>query len=395
MSNNIIAIVVYNRFENIKRWLDIWAKCEVDKPQLVIIHNVDSNEEIELPKDIVYIRRKNIGFDIGAFQDVCKNRLKNFPIFDKILWITDDTFPMASDFWKPFFDGLDKPNVGATCMQISTSVKTHIRTTGFALTKNICNKLKFIVDPIKTKEDCYQFEHKGELNLYNQIKSLGLEVVQVAPNQRSPLWDIGFTKKIDRLKEHFTIFPKKEKVLFICPWYKTFPSIISSLIAQTYDNWELLLIHDGPHNYDLTTLPNDARIKYLATKEHKGDWGHYIRQDQLNKNIDADYVVITNADNYHTPNYIEAMVAGFENGTVATYCSLMVHNYVAYKTIDCRLERGYLDCAGVMVRTHIAKKVGWKDINSHSSDWTYFNDIIKIYGQHSFKKVQGCLLVHN
>jgi hypothetical protein len=89
------------------------------------------------------------------------------------------------------------------------------------------------------------------------------------------------------------------------------------------------------------------------------------------------------------------MLSGFKSGIVATYCSQMIHNYVNYKVIDCRLQRGYLDCSGVMLKLPEAKSVGWNDVNSHSADWFFFEDIIKKYGLKSFAKVDGCLLIHN
>jgi hypothetical protein len=48
-----------------------------------------------------------------------------------------------------------------------------------------------------------------------------------------------------------------------------------------------------------------------------------------------------------------------------------------------------------MLKLAEAKAVGWNDVTSHSADWFFFNDIINRYGQHSFAKVEGCLLIHN
>jgi hypothetical protein len=48
-----------------------------------------------------------------------------------------------------------------------------------------------------------------------------------------------------------------------------------------------------------------------------------------------------------------------------------------------------------MLRTDIAKSVGWNDLESHSADWSFFADVIKRFGVGSFAKVEGCLLVHN
>ena len=37
----IVAIIVYNRYENIQRWIKCWAKCDQTDAQLVVIQNTD------------------------------------------------------------------------------------------------------------------------------------------------------------------------------------------------------------------------------------------------------------------------------------------------------------------------------------------------------------------
>jgi len=48
-----------------------------------------------------------------------------------------------------------------------------------------------------------------------------------------------------------------------------------------------------------------------------------------------------------------------------------------------------------MVKKDIACEIGWTDVDSHSSDFTYFDQIAKKYGPSNFIPVKGCLLVHN
>jgi len=234
---------------------------------------------------------------------------------------------------------------------------------------------------------------------------MGLKVVMPDVPARSPLWDSLFLKNLPRQKEHDQVFPKKNKVVFICPIFDAFPEIISSLICQTHKDWELLLIDDNPaksNNENIIKATGDKRIKYIK-KDRAEKWGHPLRQWALkeikagNLGAGADYIVITNGDNYHIPSYCELMLKGFEkdNNIVATYCTSMVHSYIQHGVIPCRPERGYIDCAGVMVRKFAACEIGWRDVDSHSADWTYFDDIIKKYGRNNFVPVPGCLLVHN
>jgi hypothetical protein len=215
----------------------------------------------------------------------------------------------------------------------------------------------------------------------------------------------------NRWDDHYIEFPKRN-VLFIATIYNSYPQIISSLICQTMSNWELLLIHDGKNNTNLKQIVqgfNDKRISYVEYPDRINDYGHTLRKWALNeikdKKIDtkADYIVITNADNYYVPVFVENMTKDFYNpNIVATYCSGMVHSYKTPQTegdhefgiIKTKLELGYIDCGGVMVRKEEACEVGWRSLEIYS-DWTYIEDIVKKYGCDKLKMVLGCLFVHN
>jgi hypothetical protein len=405
----IVAVIVYNRLENLKRWLKCWEKCD-QSAELIIIHNDDGQGEKfkELCQDagVKYIRRTNIGFDIGAYQDVCKERLKGFPNhWDYLLWVTDDTLPMQTDFVKPFIDKLQNPQTALSCMQISKSNPGniwHVRTTGFCISKETSLKLTFPADPVRTKHECYVFEHRGgKKTLCEQIRTMGLDVVQVAPNDTSPLWDTGYWKRLNREDEHETVFPsgkkKGDKVTFICTIYNTYPQIISSLILQTHQNWELILIHDGPNETGIKDQINDERITFIETKERKGNYGHHLRQWALNEFELGDYVTVTNGDNYYVPVFIDYMLKGFKKShtAVATYCTETIHSYKAWQVLPAKMEKGFLDCGAVMIKSNIAKEIGWRDITDHSADWIYFQDIASKYSWRNFIPVRGCLFVHN
>ena len=393
-----IVLIVFNRVENIKLWLDCWEQCE-QLGELIVIHNYDGSDAIkELCGNIKYIRRENVGLDIGAFQDVVKGKI-DIGEWDKILWITDDTIPMRKDFITPYLTKL-VDNVGVVCTDLSPYVKTHIRTTGFMIKREVAEKLTFPADPITTKEECYQFEHRSKNAFLEQIIRMKLKVLQVDKRENAPLWDTGYKRKLNRGNEHLNIFRKKNKVGIICLCYNKYPQIISSMICQTYPDWEMVIIHDGPDKTGVKNYITDPRIR-LIERDKTGNYGHAHRQWAL-ENIDelipdCDYVVITNADNYHVPSYLEYMVRGFVQNplSVAVYCSDMLHNYIHWAVIPCKLQLGYIDCAGVMIRKSVAKEIGWRDIEYHSSDWTYFEDVIKKYGAGRWTKIPGCLLIHN
>lgn len=393
----IVAIIVYNRYENIQRWIRCWAKCDQTDAELVVIQNTDDKAKPDQIQsfcevnNIRYFQRPNEGMDIGAFRDVCQNKIEGFPEFEKLIWITDDVIPMDLNFVHSFtnFNGL-------SCLEISNiRSPLHVRTTGFCINRDMADRLVF--GKLESKMDCYDFEHRSDSTLMLQVKGMGYDIQQIGPLEKGVLWDTGNRFHLRRWKEHDRIFSDIDfgKVTVICPIFNSYPHIISSLIGQTYKNWELRLIHDGANSTglkELVRLFNDPRITYSETEERSGNWGHEIRSNEIQKLDDEGFVLITNPDNYHVPVYLEKMV---KTGNVAAYCSQMVHSYVDWKIIECKLQRGYLDCAGVVMRSKEAKSVGWNDKTTHSADWSFFADVIKKYGVKSFTKVEGCLLVHN
>lgn len=407
----IVAVIIYNRFQNLQAWLHCWAQCKTKGAELIIIHTGNEIDKFKTACEgkAQYIHRENKGFDIGAFQDVCRERLIGFPKdWEYLLWVTDDTLPMSKDFIAPFIEALQDESVGISCMKISASVSQHVRTTGFCLRKETALKIQFPADPVTTKSQCYHFEHQGVNNtLTNQVRKMGLACRMVALSTDSPLWDTGYWKRLDRQREHDKIFnPGKQygdKVAIICTIFNSYPQIISSLLLQTHENWELILIHDGPNKTGLKQLiPGDTRINYIETKERLGNWGHGLRQWALNEIREGrlsqpDFIVVSNADNYLAPVFMKYMLTGFNKAhtSVATFCSHMVHSYKDWQVIPCKLEQGFIDCSGVMVRKEIACEVGWRDTKNHSADWTFFSDIASRYSASNFIKVNGCLLIHN
>ncbi len=391
-----LVIVVYNRVENVRKWLRIAGNIRT-----VVIHNTDTPElGPPVTGNYDYIPRPNTGFDIGAFQDVCANRLPGFPAdWQRLLWVTDDCFPMRPDYLEAFAGD------GVRCMKISPYVKRHIRTTGFAISRQDAARLTFPADPITTKEQCYQFEHRSLYNTFlQQCMKLNIPVEQVAPDETSPLWDTGYHRKLDRYAEFKAQWGfdapttadlrGHQSVEVICPIYNQFPAIISSLIMQTHKNWRLRLIHDGPDMLGLenyVNLINDDRIS-IEFRPHVGNWGHSYRAEGLAQSK-GDFTLITNADNYHSPVFFERLIPKVKS--VGAYCTHMVHSYKNWEVIACRMQRGYVDCAGVLLNTKMAQQVGWNNVTEHSADWLFFQDLIRKFGPLSFKPVKGCLLVHN
>lgn len=413
----IYAVVVFDRFDNIKEQVRTWAMCEHQNAQMVIIHNYaneqarDAYSKFCSECGITYVPHENIGFDIGRLQDVCKERLEGFPNdWDYLIWLTDDCVIMRKDFIQQFISQF-KPDVGCVAMEISREVKLHIRTTGFCIPKHVAQRLTFPSNPITTKEHCYLFEHRDRANTFlQQITRMGLKAIQISRLEVSPFWDSGHKRTKSRLKEHYDLFPKPaqstQKVTVICLIYNSYPEIISSLINQTHQNWELILIHDGIETYPVSKIveaASDPRIKYIQTPERVQKWGHPHRSWALSElkngrlSINSDFVVITNADNWYAPTFMEYCIKGFDQNPdcVGIYPSQMIHSYIRWKIINCKMEQGYMDSGSILLRTKESSEVGWNHVNDHSSDWLFFNDLVNRYGKNKFRSVDGVLFSHN
>lgn len=209
-AKTLVVIIVWNRFENLKRWVHCWNQCDKMGAEMVVVHNQESDNhrywELCDNNGILYVYRENAGFDIGAFQDICEERLANFPNkWDNLIWITDDCIPMSKNFVGQFLERLTDKEI--PCYEISNEAKTHIRTTGFLVTKEMSKKLTFPKDPIYNRGDCYQFEHKSKTAFYEQIIRMGKKPVMVDDDLKaSPLWDSGERGYLNLMGKHKQVF---------------------------------------------------------------------------------------------------------------------------------------------------------------------------------------------
>ena len=199
---------------------------------------------------------------------------------------------------------------------------------------------------------------------------------------------------------HNAIKDRDFKVIFVSPIYKSFPVLAVSLLEQTYDNWELLFVHDGPSDEigDIarSLIESDKRIRFIETEQRANDWGHTPRQrgfQEVESKIEGDFLVVSNSDNYHVPGFVEKMLEAFDDSTDAVYCN-MSHDYYSWRNFDTRLEYSFVDCGCVMARRDIALAAGWND-NSYEGDWKYVSDLVDQRGIMRFKKLNATLFVHS
>jgi len=236
-------------------WIRCWKQSETNGAQLIIIHNYDRKSDQEAyrrlcnSQSIVYIPRFNYGYDIGAFQDLCRNRLPDVPRdWDTVLWSTDDWIPMSKDFVSQYTKPLDN-GFGLVCTEISETVKHHVRTSGFAVKRQTAEKLRFISGRISTKEECWSFEHRGGKNtLMNQILTMGLKITHVNEDiSKAPLWDMEHRKHFNRMNEHNLVF-RKDRIPSDEVFIVSYTNVVKSYCdTRFFDN--LYILSNGNHVY--------------------------------------------------------------------------------------------------------------------------------------------------
>ena len=176
---------------------------------------------------------------------------------------------------------------------------------------------------------------------------------------------------------------------------------INSIKSQTSDNWNLILIHDGP-NEDLKNelvsqgYLQDDKIKFIEFSHRTENYGHLLRKWALENLELNDYVLITNGDNYYTPNMIEEIDKRTEDliyfDLVHSHKTKVNHNQHTYGFMDSKLQCSYIDIGNVVVKSQLAKKVGFSSTR-FAADWDYIDDILKL--NPSIYKIEKILFVHN
>ena len=101
---------------------------------------------------------------------------------------------------------------------------------------------------------------------------------------------------------------------------KTLPLALASLIAQSYENWECILVDDASTDrpIDIVQLANDKRIKYIRLDRNVGRGA--ARQIALDRAA-GDYLCMLDADDWLYPSKIRRQLEVIESETRLTLVS--------------------------------------------------------------------------
>jgi hypothetical protein len=137
-------------------------------------------------------------------------------------------------------------------------------------------------------------------------------------------------------------------------------------------------------------------IIFVEYPERTKNYGHFLRGWAINNLIDNEYVLLTNGDNYYTPNMVNEVLNRDEDfiffDCVHSHSTEFNHNKTSYGHMNCNLLVNQIDIGCVVVKTEISKSVGFTS-SSYSADWDYFNSILSL--NPSTTKINKILFVHN
>lgn len=185
---------------------------------------------------------------------------------------------------------------------------------------------------------------------------------------------------------------------------------IDSIRSQTSQNWKLHIIHDG-NGKKFEDLKEDLiskkyvdqeNIVLSATEKRYNNWGHSLREYGLNNRIsNAEYIMITNCDNYYCPVLVEEIESAIKKEPDFIYWDC-VHNHKnanfdrpdGYGLLVSQLEYSKIDIGCAAVKSTIAEKIGFPYTNM-DADWDYFRDCLREANFDKLHKINKILFVHN
>jgi hypothetical protein len=176
---------------------------------------------------------------------------------------------------------------------------------------------------------------------------------------------------------------------------------INSIKSQTDNRWRLFIIHDGLNEKlknDLTknNYLIDEKIVFIEYPNRTQKYGHILRGWGLENLVNNEYVLITNGDNYYTPNMVNEVLSRNEDfiyfNCVHSHKTINNNNKTDYGFLDAKLNRGWIDIGSAVIKTKVAKNIGFNS-TEFAADWFYFEEILKT--RPSIYKIDKVLFVHN
>jgi glycosyltransferase involved in cell wall biosynthesis len=195
----------------------------------------------------------------------------------------------------------------------------------------------------------------------------------------------------------------KFSIIVVCyQRYNNLQCLLYSLLAQTYKDFEVIIIHDG---YDIEHekiasefVSKDSRFRYMYTDTRYNDWGMSLRNLGVSA-AKGEWVINTNDDNYYVPIYLNELADKIEANKecnfiyydcVLSHHNVLNHNGKDYGLLIPQIRSCYIDMGQFAVKSEIISRYKFKI--SFTGDGELVEDM-----KHELKPeyIDKILFVHN
>lgn len=167
-----------------------------------------------------------------------------------------------------------------------------------------------------------------------------------------------------------------EKVLtFVVASYNQMPHVlpafVHNLLAQSWDNWVAVIVHDGPSTDGTREFMGDIISKYpgfftyVEPEVRAGNWGHRYRHTGLMM-VDTPWVTLTNADNQYCYDFVHHLMGDMQSGKWDCLQWWISHSYFGFEPFYRGFGCGATDLMQFAVRTEMAQAVGFTSELHHA-----------------------------
>lgn len=190
---------------------------------------------------------------------------------------------------------------------------------------------------------------------------------------------------------------KKGLVSIITPLYngeKYIEETIKSVIAQTYLNWEMIIVNDGSKDNSesvvMSYAKKEARIHYIK-QENRGSAS--ARNNGI-RYCNGQYIALLDADDLWEPNFLSSQIEFMKkNNAQLVHCSYKRINEDGREILRPLIAKNVVTIKNMQMTNHIACLTGLYDcstfgkvylkeeLKSIRDDYAYWLDIIKLTGK--------------
>lgn len=170
---------------------------------------------------------------------------------------------------------------------------------------------------------------------------------------------------------------------------------IVSVVSQTYENWELIVVDDAStdETWKVMEKYNDKRIKYIREEENRG--ANYCRNTGA-RHSNGTYIAFLDSDNYWEREKLEIQVNTIrmtDEDVAFVFCDEMIDfegrqyifpehwNYMEMDIGKTLYERNIIDTNTALVKkTCFERAGGFDEKMPRIQDWEFFFRLVNVYG---------------